>query len=192
MSIRVTDLRAGTLFKGSDGPIYQVLKYEHIKKGRGGAIVKLKVKSLKLKVTKEISLKSGSKVEEVEAFKKALEFVYLDERRGVLILSDPETKKRLEIPQEVDGTSLKFLKAGNEITGLYLPETSEVVSLELPATVILKVAQTTSSEKGDTAGSARKPATLETGATLQVPMFIQEGDLVKVNTESGEYMERVS
>lgn len=188
-SIPVTNLRAGTLF-AQDSQIYQVVNYEHIKKARGKAVIKVKARNLKRQGIKELSFKSGQFVEEVEGNRKNFEFVYFDKRRVQIVLVEPETKKRVSATSlAIDSARLKFLKPGQKITALVIEE--EIVSFELPIAVELKVVETTASEKGDSAGSVTKPATLESGAVVQVPMFVKVGDIVKANTESGEYMERV-
>ncbi|KKS43975.1 MAG: Elongation factor P [candidate division CPR1 bacterium GW2011_GWA2_42_17] len=190
--LNVTDLRANTIFIHSDGELYRVLKYEHIKMGRGSATIKVKVKALRSGAIKDISFVSGAKVEEADVTKKQYEFVYFDKRKSKAILSDPETKQRTEVEAEVIGEgNLKFLKTGVLLTVL-ASEDEEILSCEISIMAELKVAETAGSEKGDTAGSAKKPATLETGAVITVPMFIKTGDVIRVNTESGEYVERVT
>lgn len=189
MSIPITNLRAGILF-AQDNQIYQVINYEHIKKARGKAVIKVKARNLKRQGFRELSFKSGQFVEEVESYRRNFEFVYFNKRRGQIILAEPETKKRVSVASSaVNSGRLKFLKQGQKITALVIGE--EIVSLELPIAVELKVIETTASEKGDSAGSVTKPAALESGAVVQVPMFVKIGDLVKVNSESGEYMERM-
>ena len=189
--IPITNLRAGAIFENED-KLYRVVKYEHQKIGRGKATIKIFCRDIKSGQTREFNFSSGSKVEEVEVFKKTMEFVYFDERQGNVVLSDPETKKRIEIDLDIVGEeNLKYLKQGQGVLALTLVESDEIVGVEIPITVELKVTETTAVEKGDTAGSARKPATLESGAVISVPMFIKVGDIVKVNTETEEYVERV-
>lgn len=189
--IPVTNLRAGTIFSES-GNFYRVLKYEHQKIGRGKAIIRVRCRDLKNRNIREISFASGSKVEEMEAYKRPMEFVYADPRQGKVVLSDSKTRERKELDWETVGEAgLKFLASGQEVLALTLEDSNEVIGVDVPLTVVLRVTETTASEKGDTAGSARKPAKLQSGAVIQVPMFIKIGDLVKVNTESGEYIERL-
>ena len=190
--IPITNLRAGAIFVNED-KLYRVLRYEHQKIGRGKATIKIFCRDIKNGQTREFNFSSGSKVEEVEVFKKTMEFVYFDERQGKVVLSDSESKKRVQVDIDViGGENLKYLKEGQEVLALTLVEADEIVGVEIPITVELKVTETTTAEKGDTAGSARKPATLETGAIVHVPMFVKVGDIVKVNTERGEYIERIS
>lgn len=191
-SIPVTDLRAGTLFCHDDGQIYQVTEYRHVKIGRGGAVIKLKIQNPKSKMNKELTLKSGNKVEAVDGVRKSMEFVYLDAGRDVMVLADPETKKRSQVEHatSIVGDELKFLREGQAVQALKVE--GELLSLEVPVTVELAITETSAGERGDTAGTARKPATLESGAVVQVPMFIKVGDVVKVNTGSGDYVERIS
>lgn len=189
--IPITNLRAGAIFENED-KLYRVLRYEHQKIGRGKATIKISCRDIKSGQTREFNFSSGSKVEEVEVFKKTMEFVYFDERQGKVILSDPENKKRVQVDIDAIGEeNLRYLKQGQDVLALTLADSDVIVGVEIPITVELKVTETTASEKGDTAGSARKPATLQTGAVIQVPMFVKVGDIIKVNTERGEYIERV-
>jgi len=189
--IPITNLRAGAIFENEDR-LYKVLKYEHQKIGRGKATIKIKCKDLKTGNVREFGFNSGGKVNEVEVLKKEMEFVYADARRGKVILSDPKIKKRIEIDLDLIGSYvLSFLKEGQEVLVRTLADEDEIVGVEIPITVELKITETTASEKGDTVSAGHKPATLETAVVIQVPMFVKVGDVVKVNTETGEYIERV-
>lgn len=193
MSISVTNLRTGVIFT-HDGQIYQVLKYEHIKMGRGSANIKVKVRNVKSGAIKQLGFTSGAKVEEGNVSRKELEFVYYDKRANAVVLLDPATSGRIKLSAGAVGAdNLKFLRNKTRIYALTLGEEEkpEILSLELPVTVELKIAETGSSFAGNSAGAVTKPATLETGAVIQVPMFIKSGDMVRVNTERGEYVERI-
>lgn len=193
MSISVTNLRQGTVFE-HNGSLYSVLKYEHQKLGRGTATIKVKVKNIKTGSTREFGFGSGQEIEEVEVHKKDLEFVYKDQRKNQIILTDPQNKsKRYSLDALMFGEKgTLFLKGGIRLTVLKLEETDEIVDVEIPITVELKVEETGPKEAGDTATAPTKPATLETGAVIQVPIFIKNGDVLKVNTETGEYVERIT
>lgn len=191
--INVTDLRAGTVFIHSDGDPYKVIKYEHIKMGRGSATIKVKAKDLRNGAIKDISFISGARVEEASIIKKEYEYVYFDKRKEVAVFSDLETKKRVELAKDLVGEErIKFLPPKARVTVMELEEEDEIVGIEIPIMVELKVKETAGAERGDTAGSARKSAILETEAVVTVPMFIKVGDIIKVNTETGEYVERAN
>ncbi|MCA9390611.1 elongation factor P [candidate division WWE3 bacterium] len=192
MAISVQNLRSGALFT-EDGKIYSVIDYHHHKMGRGKAVIRVKVRDIESGNQRELTYNNNGSVEEVEAMKKNMEYVYTDERNGNAIFSDPDTKARINVPIDVIGADqLAYLRTGAKIQALINEQTNEIMATELPMTVDLEVEQTGPSDKGDTQGSARKPATLETGLIVQVPMFIKIGDLIRVNTQSGEYKERVS
>lgn len=196
MEVPVTQLRKGVLFK-SKGEVFAVLKYEHIKMARGRATIKVKARSIRTGAIRKLSFSSGLTVEEVSGHKKNFEFVFLNERNKQLVLAEPETHQRIQVPLSVvDESKVQFLKEGGKVTGLVLdedsrPDGSRIVELEVPVTVTLRVEMTGPSEKGDTVTGGTKPATLETGAIVSVPMFIKNGDTIKVNTVTKEYVERV-
>lgn len=192
MSLSVQNLRSGTLFT-EDGRIYSVVDYHHHKMGRGKAVIRVKVRDIESGNQRELTYNNNGTVEEVEALKKNMEYVYTDERNGNAIFSDPQTKERITVEIGVVGEDqLQYLTSGAKVQALVNEETSEIMATELPMTVDLKVEQTGPSDKGDTQGSARKPATLETGLVVQVPMFIKIGDLIRINTQTGDYKERIS
>lgn len=189
--LSVNDLHKGILFEFED-EIYQVLEYQHIKLARGKATIKVKVRNLKTGASRELSFSSGNTVEEVGIVKKNFKFVYLDQRRHKVILAGLDSGKRVEVGQEVVGEkNLGYLREGELVQAISLEDSGEIINLEIPITVELKVTQTGPSEKGDSAGAVTKPATLETGLVIQVPMFIKNGDVIKVNTQRREYVERV-
>lgn len=191
MAIAAQDLRSGTLFQES-GRTYQVLEYHHHKMGRGKAVIKVKVRDVETGNVREITFNNNSSVSEVDAQRQNVEFVYMNERKGEVTFSDPNTKERIIVSLEKIGEgTVRYLTEGTTIQAL-IRANGEILTIELPMTVDLKVVETGPSDKGDTQGSARKPAKLESGLTVQVPMFIKIGDVVRVNTQSGEYKERVS
>ena len=186
MSLSVTELRKGTIFAESGVP-FKVLEYTHTKIGRGTANIKVKVRNLKTGATIVKTFISGASVEEAEANPRKAQFLYLDTNEAHFM--DAKTFEQFAIPKTAVEDATHFLPEGTEVTILFYE--GEPLSIELPLKVDLKVAETGSADRGDTRGSATKKAVLETGYKLQVPMFIKIGDVIRVNTENGQYVERV-
>lgn len=186
MAFPVTNLRKGTVFS-EEGIPFLVLKYTHTKVGRGNATIRVKVRNLKTGDVLEKTFLSGKEVEEGELERKRVQYLYDDPRHVVFM--DPESFDQVAVEKEIIGEDKFYIKEGDFVTLLYFEE--KPLSLELPSSIELTVRETGSSEKGDSAGSVTKEAVLETGLRVQVPMFVKIGDRVKINTETGEYMERV-
>jgi len=184
--IAVSDLKNGTTFFHSGKP-YQVVKYEHIKLGRGGATVRITARNLESGGIEQKTFGSDAKVEEVNTFKKNFQFLYKDDRSCVFM--DPKTFEQTEIPAKLLGDAVNFIKEG-EIIGVLFWE-DRPLSFELPPKVILKVIECDVGVKGDSATNIYKSAILENGMKIKVPLFINAGDLIKINTKNGEYVERV-
>ena len=184
--IPVTDLRAGTVFKDSQG-VWEVSEYKHIKMGRGGATIRVKAKNLKTGSTLEKTFNSGQKVEDAEVTKKKGQFLYSDE--GNIVFMEPTTFEQFSLPKSAAGGKEKFLKEGDTYELSIADET--ILSLEIPKLVTLSVAETGPSVKGDTVSGASKDATLENELNVKVPLFIKTGDKIKLDTRTGEYVERV-
>ena len=191
MALSVQNLRAGTIFQ-EDGRIYTVLGYHHHKMGRAKAVIKVKVRDVETDNVRELTFNNNATVQDVDVMRKNLEFVYRNERKSEVVFSDTETKERITVGYEIlSEEDSKYLTGGTVVQAM-LDESNDILTIELPNTVILTVDQTGPSDKGDTQGSARKPATLETGLIVHVPMFIKIGDTIKINTQTNEYMERMS
>jgi elongation factor P len=185
--ISVTELRKGTVFAEGGKP-YLVVDYRHIKVGRGAANIKVKVKDLKSGSTLEKSFMSGASVEEAEVVRKKAQYLYSDDKN--LYFMDPQTFEQFGVSKTIAQDTAKFLKEGAETVLLMFQ--NEPIAIELPLKVDLKVVETPPGEKGDTKQGGSKEATLETGYSLQVPLFIKNGDILRINTETGEYVERAA
>lgn len=183
----VNEFKNGTFFKDNGEP-YEVIKYEHMKVGRGNASIKLKARSLKNGRVIDKTFPSGSKVEEADMNRKKVQFLYADPMAGYFM--DMSTYEQINVDLKYLEGKVKFLKDGEEV--FLLEFEGEVIGVIIPLTVILKVTEAGPSEKGDSTSSVTKPAILETGAVVQVPMFIKDGDFIKVDTRSGSYSERVN
>lgn len=184
--IPVTELRGGAVFREGNDP-FQVLKYFHTKMGRGNAVIRVRAKNLRTGATLEKSFNSGAKVEEADVSKKSVQFLYQDGKN--LHFKDLETEQKLSLPISLAPTAGNFLSKTQEVKILVFED--EPLVIELPSTVELQVKKTEPGLKGNSATNIYKPATLESGHKLQVPLFINEGDTIKVNTEGGKYLGRI-
>ncbi|NOZ57515.1 MAG: elongation factor P [Calditrichaeota bacterium] len=170
-----------------DGEIWTIVEFLHVNPGKGTAFVRTKLKNLKTGRVIDRTFRSGEKVEDVRIERKTMQYLYQSE--GQYVFMDTETYEQVPISEEMLGDKRLFLKEGQEVEVLFHGETP--VGVELPFFVELAVAKTEPGVRGDTASGGSKPATLETGAVIQVPLFINEGDILKVDTRTGEYIERV-
>ncbi len=184
--IEATNLKAGTTFL-MDGKPYRVVKYTHTKIARGGASVKLSVRNLKTGKLEEKSLGSSVKVDDIATVKKPLQFLYVDGTD--VIFMDTKNYEQVDIPAKTVGEQLKFIKEGEKVDVLFWDD--KPLSFDIPPKVTLKVIETAPGVKGDSATNVYKPARLENGLELKVPLFIKVGDKVRVDTRNGEYVERV-
>lgn len=184
--ISTNQLKNGlTLF--IDGEIYIIAEFQHVKPGKGGAFVRVKLRSLKTGNIIDRTYRSGEKFREAFVEEKKMQFLYTaGDSCHFMDLQSFETK---EISKELIGDELKFLKENMEL-GISFCD-GRVVDINFPLFVELKVKECEPGLKGDTAKSASKPAKLETGAAVHVPLFINIGDTVKLDTRTGEYVERV-
>lgn len=180
------DFRSGFTFK-IDGDLWSVVEFQHVKMGRGGALVRTKLKNLQTNRVLEKTFRSGEKVDEVMVQRKPMQYLYKDSEAFVFM--DQETYDQLSVSPAIVGDAQKFLKEG-EIVSIALHEENPVY-LDMPVAVELKIKKTDPGLKGDTASGGGKPAILETGAVVSVPLFLSEGDIVKIDTRNGAYLERV-
>lgn len=185
--IGVQDLRKGTTFLDDDGNLFVVTDFSHNKQGRGNATINIKARNLRTGSNVQKSFQSGGKVQDVSLETKKVQYLYKDGNNFVFM--DQETYEQPALSEDVIGEHSQWLKEGVNVELLVYQE--ESLNLQLPTTVDLIVSETAPAYKGNTASGGGKPATLETGAVVQVPFFVNTGDTVRVNTESGEYLTRV-
>lgn len=185
MSLAVNDLRNGVVFQDQAG-VWQVQSFEHIKMGRGSAVIKIKAKNLKTGAISEKSFISGNKVEEAEYDKRTVQYLYHDGTN--LYFMDPTSFDQLSLVVEKAKELPRFIKEGSNVDLLVVE--GEPVGVELPKNVVLAVTEAPPGEKGNSASNVTKGATVETGISVQVPLFVKPGDKIKVDTRSGEYLER--
>lgn len=180
-----TDLKVGTLIE-LDGVPYRVTEYTHKAMGRGGAVVQVKIKNLITGNMLEKSFRTADKINSAEVLRSNVQLLY---REGdSFVLMDNDTYDQETVPSKTLGDQAKYVAEGATVQVLRFA--GNVIGMEMPNAVFLTVTQTEPGAKGDTATTALKPATLETGAEVMVPLFINEGDRVKINTLSGDYLER--
>ncbi len=170
-----------------DGHPYTIVEFQHVKPGKGGAFVRTKLKHMRLGKVIDNTFRSGEKVALVDFEDKHMQFLYKDDRFHFM---DMETYDQVSLSEDEVGDAALYLKDNTEVEVLYID--GSPVSLELPNFIELAVARTDPGVRGDTAQGGTKPATLETGAVVQVPLFLNEGDIVKVDTRTGEYLGRVA
>lgn len=188
--LNVTDLRNGTFFKEGNN-ILQVLTYEHVKMGRGSGTIKVKTKNVRTGAVVERTFITGARVDEADVAKVKAQFLYRDgdSPAGEFNFMDPVSFEQFSISAQVVGDQIKYLKEGLEVT--LVVSGGEALGLELPMSLIYTITETGPAEKGNTVSNVFKEATLDNGLVVKVPMFMNVGEKVKVDTRSGEYIERV-
>ncbi len=185
-------INAGELKKGTalelDGEIYQLTDFHHIKMGRGSALIRLRLRNIRSNNTIERSFQASDKFTPAFLEHRSVQYLYND--NDLHYFMDNESYEQTALTADHIGEVINYLKEGATLD--LLTYGSEVVSIELPAAVELQVTETDPGFKGNTATAGSKPAKLETGITIQVPLFINTEDIIKVDTRSGEYLERAS
>jgi elongation factor P len=184
--ISTGELRKGVVIE-IDGDLWQVLDYHHIKMGRGSAQVRMKVRNIKRGQTVERTFQAGEKWPRAFLDKRQVQFLYSDGDEYHFM--DSESYEQFSMTAEKLGDATQYMKDGMSLERT--THEGETIGVELPITVDLAVAQTDPGFAGDTQSGARKPATTETGLVVQVPLFVNEGDTIRVDTRSGEYLTRV-
>ena len=169
--------------------LWQINEFLHVKPGKGGAFVRAKLRNIRNGKIVDTTFRAGEKVDTARVERRQMQFLYADETG--LHFMNTETYEQISLrPDLVPGRDL--IKEGANIDVLVDASTDEALSVEMPRTVDLKITQTDPGLKGDTATGATKPATVESGATIMVPLFLNEGDTIRVDTETGSYSTRVS
>ena len=170
-----------------DGTVFKVVEFQHVKPGKGGAFVRTKLRRATDGAVIDRTFRAGEKFRAVRTEARKMQFLYADGTDAHFM--DTESYEQLAIPQGSLAEKLKWTRPNDEVDLLFIDE--KPADLQLPASVELEVTETEPGVRGDTAsGGGNKPATLETGATIQVPLFVDVGDRVKVQTETGQYMSR--
>ncbi len=182
-----SDFRNGLIIKFKND-LYTITSFQHVKPGKGGAFVRTLLKNLRTGRVLDNTFRSGEGVDVVRVERKKYQFLYRDTLG--MVLMDQETYEQKTVSLELFGDGEKFLKEGEEVE-ILADDDDAIVTLEIPQFVQLEVTETEPGFRGDTATNVMKPATMETGAVINVPLFINAGDLLKVDTRTGAYVERV-
>jgi elongation factor P len=170
-----------------DGDPYIIVEFQHVKPGKGGAFVRTKMKSLKSGNVIDRTFRSGEKVDVPELEEKTMQYLYAADKDRVFM--DTSSYEQLSMSEKQLGESINYLKENMEIKVLYFK--GQPINIDIPMFVELSIARTDPGVRGDTASGGSKPATLETGAVVKVPFYLNEGDVIKVDTRTGTFIERV-
>ena len=184
--ISTNDMRPG-MSLDLDGELFTILEYAHHKPGKGHAMVRTKLKNLRTGALVDKTFRADEKVEQARLDKREKQYLYSSGDGRVFM--DKESFEQITLPEDFIGGLANFLKEGD--TAQVVLYEGEPIGIEMAATVELKVTQTDPGLQGDRSNAGHKPATLETGATIQVPLFINEGDVVRVDTRTSDYVTRV-
>lgn len=183
--ISTNDMRPGQTLN-IDGQLYTITYYQHVKPGKGHAFVKTKLKNVDTGAVIDKTFRADEKVELAVLDKREMQYLYEDD--AGLVFMDNETYEQVHVDPELLGDARQFLKDGTEcVVQMY---EGKPVGVDLPVSMVLEVTETEPGLKGDRVSGALKPATLETGAVVQVPLFVDKGDRIKVDTRTGEYLSR--
>lgn len=186
MAISINQLKAGMGLL-VDGTVYIVSEYHHVKPGKGGAFVRVKLRNLKTDLVIERTFKTADKLEEAFIEEKKLQYLY---RAGdTFHFMDQATFEEVVVPESLLEETIEFLQENSDVAAIFYNH--QVQKILLPNFIVASIVEAEPGFKGDSARAGTKPARIETGATVQVPLFINKGELVKVDTRTGQYVERV-
>lgn len=184
--ISTNDFRPGVVVE-LDGDLYAVVQSQHVKRGRGSAYVRAKVRNLKTGAITERTFNAGERVPLAYLDRKPMQYLYSQD--GLYVVMDQGTYEQLSLPEELLGDAVSYLRDNTDVVVVFYD--GRPIALELPNAVELEVVETAPGVRGDTAAGSSKPAKVETGVTVQVPFFVAVGDRIRIDTRTGEYLERV-
>lgn len=185
MAFGITDLKKGTLFQMDRVP-YKVVEYSQKVMGRGGSIVNVKIKSLLDGRVLDKTFKGNEQIEPADVANQKVQYLY--NSANTYYFMDEESYEQFEVSGDIVGDQVGYMKEGDKVTAQLF--NGQVINIELPKNVFLKVTYTEDAVKGDTTSSISKDAEVETGINVKVPAFIKAGDVISIDTESGAYRER--
>ena len=185
MALSITNLKKGTIF-ALDGAPYRVVDYNQKVMGRGGSIVNVRIKSLLDGKVLDKTFKGNEQVDSASVENRPAQFLYSDSKAHFM---DSASYEQYELDKADVADKLDFLKEGDEVSAQFYD--GQIIGIELPKKLALKVTYTEDAVRGDTSSAITKEATLETGKKIKVPAFIKNGDIILINTETGEYRERL-
>ena len=185
MTVSTNDLKNGMALDLPEG-LFTVVEFQHVKPGKGGAFVRTKLKNVRTGAVLERTYRADEKLEQAIIDKREMQYLYSEGEEYVFM--DNSTFDQMQVTADALGDSTRYIKVGDSaILQMY---NGEIVGVDLPAAVELEVTETEPGVQGDRVSGARKPAVLETGHSVQVPLFVNPGDRIKVDTRSGEYLTR--
>jgi elongation factor P len=186
MSISTNQFKNGSHIE-IDGTIFKIIEFQHVKPGKGGAFVRTKLRRIEDGSVIDRTFRAGEKFRPVRTESRKMQYLY--DSGEAQVFMDSQTYDQIEIPSEALGDSMRWVLPNSEVDVLFVDERPSDV--QVPSAIDMKVTRTDPGVKGDTAsGGGSKPATLESGVTIQVPLFIEEGETIRVDTRSGEYVSR--
>jgi len=184
--ISTNDLKNGMTLALPEG-LFQVVEFQHVKPGKGGAFVRTKLRNVRAGTTVERTFRADEKVDQAVIDKREMQYLYAD--GDDMVFMDVTSYDQMNVPPKALGDAAGFLLEGNNaVLQMYK---DEIVGVDLPAAVEMEVTYTEPGLQGDRSSAGRKPATVQTGLTVQVPLFVNTGDRIKVDTRSGDYITRV-
>lgn len=183
--IMAGDFRNGQTFE-MDDQVFQVVEFQHVKPGKGAAFVRTKLKNIITNATIEKTFSPSDKLPRAHIERKDMQYLYNDSKLHYFM--DVETYEQIPLSEEILGDALKFVKENVQVKLLFYK--NSVIGIEPPNFVELEIIQTEPAIRGDTVTGATKPATVETGAIVKVPLFVNNGDIIRIDTRTGEYLER--
>lgn len=184
--ISANDLRKGVTFEYNND-VYQVVDFQHVKPGKGAAFVRAKIRSVMNGGAKDVTFNPNEKFEPAHISNKDMQYLYND--GALYYFMDPESFEQIPVEKDAVAEAIPFIRENDMVMMKFYQE--KPFSIEAPNFVELKVVETEPAVKGDTATNVTKPATVETGAVVNVPVFVNEGDVIKIDTRSGDYLSRV-
>ncbi len=184
--ISTSDFKKGLTIEFK-GEIYGIVDFLHVKPGKGGAFVRTKLKNIKTGLVVDKTFRAGEKMEQAIIDRKTMQYLYNDGENYYFM--NKENYEQISLSKEQVSELKEFLKEGNDVLIIFCKE--DMIGAELPNFINLKITKTIPGVKGNTVSGALKPATLETGAIIQVPLFIKKGDIIKIDTREKKYLERV-
>ena len=185
MAISTADFRNGMTLDLADG-LFQLTEFQHVKPGKGGAFVRTTLRNVRTGATLERTFRAGERMERAVIDQRDMQYLYDD--GDSLVFMDTDSYEQLPVSRAAAGSAMSYLVEGE--TATVVRHGDEVLGVDLPASVVLEVADTDPGVQGDRVSGARKPATMSTGLVVQVPLFIETGERLKVDTRSGDYIER--
>ena len=186
MAISINEITSG-IGLNIEGNIYSVIEYNHVKPGKGSAFVRVRIKNVKTGAVLERTFRSSETLDDVPLEERKLQYQY--DSGDMLHFMDLENYEQIDLSKDLLGDSVKFLQENLQVIGL--SHNHQFLKVMLPNFIIFEIKETEPGFRGDTTKSSGKPAIVDTGATIQVPLFIEVGDFVKIDTRTGDYVERV-